>query len=445
MELLLILAYTSFFIFLIIKLPFFKADGLSTRSLSLLFILKIVFGLLLWIIYTFYYDNRTTADIYKYFDDSEILFNALKTKPIDYFKMLTGIGNDTPAFDAYYSNMHYWARKNSLGSYNDGHTVIRFNAFIRLFSFGFYTVHTVFLCFFSLIGLTAIYKVFLPFLKDKKRALILAVFLLPSVLFWGSGVLKEGLLFFTLGLFLYYFQQPFTWKNFFICLIMAVLIAVSKFYVWLAILPGLFFLFVVRIFGPQKMLLKFILVLTTALIIGTTIDKYTTIQAPLVTLSQKQMEFNSLANGKNQDANYNHIPVAGSRIDIPTLQPTLLSFLKNAPMALWNVFVRPYPTELNSALMIPVGLENLLIFVIMGICIFFHLSSSQIKWEYVLFCFSFVVIQYLIIGETTPVLGAIARYKVPALPFLVIGFLLMLDKEKLAGKFPGLKKLNQHY
>ncbi|HET6224847.1 MAG TPA: hypothetical protein VFF27_01115, partial [Bacteroidia bacterium] len=147
------------------------------------------------------------------------------------------------------------------------------------------------------------------------------------------------------------------------------------------------------------------------------------------------------ASGQNQDANYKHIPAAGSRISIPTLQPTLLSFLQNAPLAFWNVFVRPYPTEMNSALMIPVGFENLLIFLIIGICIFYHLPGSQIKWEYVFFCFSFVIIQYLIIGETTPVLGAIARYKVPALPFLVIGFLLMLDKKKLVEKIPVLKKL----
>ena len=175
MEILLIIAYSSLFIFLICRLPFFRTSGISAPALSFLFVLKLFFGFSLWAIYTFYYPNRATADIYKYFDDSEVIFNALKTKPLDYFKMLLGIGNDTPAFDEYYSKMHYWARKNSLGSYNDGHTVIRFNAFIRLFSLGFYTVHTVFICFISFIGLTAIYKVFLPFLKNKKKGIPLKV------------------------------------------------------------------------------------------------------------------------------------------------------------------------------------------------------------------------------------------------------------------------------
>jgi uncharacterized protein with HEPN domain len=54
---------------------------------------------------------------------------------------------------------------------------------------------------------------------------------------------------------------------------------------------------------------------------------------------------------------------------------------------------------------------------------------------------SFVIIQLLIIGETTPIIGAIARYKVPALPFLMISFLFMLDKNKLLKRIPIFEKL----
>jgi hypothetical protein len=447
LEILLLLAYASFFIFLIYKLPFFKADGISKRSLSLVFILKISFGLLLWLIYTYYYTNRATADIYKYFDDSQVLFDALKTQPAHYFKMLFGIGNDTPEFDTYYYRMNHWARSNSLGTYNDGHTVIRFNAFVRLFSFGYYTVHTVFICFISLIGFTAIYKAFVPFLANKKRALFIAVFLLPSVLFWGSGVLKEGLLFFTLGLFIYFFQQSFSWKTGFICIAAAVLMAVSKFYVWLALIPGLLFLLVIRLTGKKKIALKLASVLLLVTFLGTSIDRFTGIQNPLVTLTQKQIEFKALAAGNNSDANLKNIPAAGSRIDIPDLQPNLFSFIKNAPVALFTVLFRPFPWKARSPIIAMASLENVFILLIILTCVLHPLPLKQIKWEYVLFCLSFVLIQFLIIGETTPVLGAIARYKVPALPFLLIAFLLILDKVKLLTRFPFLEKLlpaNRH-
>ena len=118
--------------------------------------------------------------------------------------MLLGIGNDTPEFQQYYEQMNYWARKIDSNIYNDSHTIIRFNTIVRFFSLGYYNVHTVFICFLSLIGLTGIYKTFIPYLQDKKRELLFAVFLLPSALFWGSGVLKEGLIFFALGLLIYY-------------------------------------------------------------------------------------------------------------------------------------------------------------------------------------------------------------------------------------------------
>jgi hypothetical protein len=52
-----------------------------------------------------------------------------------------------------------------------------------------------------------------------------------------------------------------------------------------------------------------------------------------------------------------------------------------------------------------------------------------------------VLLLFVLIGLTTPILGAMVRYKIPGLPFLLIVFLLMLDKEKLLNKFPGLKKI----
>ncbi len=420
-------------------MKFFEVPGLTKRNLSLIFILKIFFGLLLWAIYTFYYTDRSTADIYKYFDDSKILFDILKTHPSHYFKILTGIGNTTPEFDDYYCQMHYWARKIDSSIYNDSHTIIRFNSLVRFFSFGYYNVHTVFICFLSLIGLTAIYKTFIPFLQDKKQELVFVVFLLPSVLFWGSGVLKEGLIFFALGLLIYYTTKLFSIKSIIICLGVSLLLAFSKFYVWLAIFPSLLFILWINKTSNSKLFLKFIIITIVLATVGLNIDRFTNIQNPLVTLSQKQIEFNQLAYGNLTDAYHQVIPVAGSAIKINPLEPTLTSLLHNSPQALMNTIFRPYVWEVKSPMMLMAGAENLLFIIFILLCIIFIKPLSTIRWEYVLFCLSFVVIQFLIIGETTPILGAIARYKVPALPFLLITFLLLLDKEKLIKRFPFLK------
>ena len=441
MEIIVTLAYSALFIFIINKMSFFDVDGISKRMFSLLFILKVIFGVSLWAIYTFYYTDRATADIYKYFDDSEVIFNTLKTNPIDYFKLLLGIGNNTPAFDHYYSEMSYWARKVDSSIYNDSHTIIRFNALVRLFSFGYYNVHTVVICFLSLIGLTAIYKTFVNQLQDKKRELLFAVFLLPSVLFWGSGVLKEGLILFALGLLIYYSNKLFSKKAILMCIATALLLAFSKFYVWLAIFPSIALLVWSNKASTPPAFLKLVIILSIIGVIGLNIDSFTSIQNPLVTLSQKQYEFNLLATGQLTDSNHNPIPTAKSIIEINRLDPTLSSFLKNSPQALINTFLRPYIWEIKSPLMLLSGLETIFILFIFIISLLFIKPFKEICWPLFLFCISFVFIQFLIIGETTPILGAIARYKTIAIPFFLIAVLFILDKKKLVNKLPFLKKI----
>ncbi len=440
MEILLTITYTLFFIFVIQKTKFFDIDGVSKRTICGIFILKIIFGLLIWALYTFYYAERSTADIYKYFDDSKVVFDIVKTNPIHFLNIFTGIGNNAPEFDRYYSAMHYWARKVDSNIYNDSHTIIRFNSIIRFFSFGYYNMHTVFICFISLIGLTAIYKTFVTVLQDKKRELVVAVFLIPSVLLWGSGVLKEGLIFFALGLLIFHTNQLFSLKSIVICLLVGLLLALSKFYVWLAICPSLLFMIWTNR-NSSKLFLKYAVVIIVIGMIGLTIDRFTSIQNPLITLSQKQTEFNQLAVGNLQDAYHKQIPVAGSAIKINRLEPTIFSLIKNSPQAFTNTFLRPYLWELKSPMMLVAGIENVVLLVFLLLCIIFSKSLKEIPWRYVLFCISFVLIQFLIIGETTPILGAIARYKTPALPFLVIAFLFILDKNKLERRFPVFKKV----
>ena len=440
MEILLTITYSVLFLFIIRKLSFFRLDELSVSSISYIFIVKIIFGCVLWLVYTYYYTDRTTADIYKYFDDSKIMFDALKSKPVHYFKMLTAIGNNTPEFSTYYNEMHFWSRKIDSNIYNDSHTIIRFNAFVRLFSMGYYGVHIVVMCFLSLVGLTAIYKTFIPFLKDKKIELMIAVFLFPSVLFWSSGVLKEGLIFFALGLLVYHSTRLFSIKSLLTCIVMAVLLAFSKFYVWIAIVPSLFFFIWLNYTSRKYLFLKFAVVILGTCLVGLNIDKFTSFQNPLVTLSQKQIEFNKLAMGQLSDANENPIPAANSRIEIPQLEPTFYSFLKNSPQAFINVFCRPFVWELKNKMMIVAGIESNIILLLLITMLFFLKPLKDVQWKYVLFCSSFVFIQFLIIGETTSIIGAMVRYKSIALPFLFITVLFLVDKQKVLNRFTFLKR-----
>lgn len=431
MEIALSLLYIVFFLWIIRKSAFFLVPGLSRRAISLLFLLKVVAGVAVWAIYTFYYTDRLSADIYKYFDDSKILYEIFFRSPAHFFRILSGIGNSGPRFDPYYSSMHYWARSADAGIYNDSHTIIRFNALLRFISMGYYQVHSIVLNFFSLLGLVALYKFFIQQLPDKKGPLIIAVFLLPSVLFWGSGVLKEGILFFATGMLLLHLTRLFSFRSVLWVTGMMALLAFSKFYVWVTLIPGCLFLIWDQSQKKPAPGIKLLLVLLMVSLVGLNIDKFSNFQHPLVTLAQKQHEFFQLANGELKDANNNPIPAAKSRIDIPVLAPTLSSFVKNAPQAIVTSLLRPFPSEVHGMFMIMAALETWLLLLILFLSVYFVLPVRRWNIPLLLFCLSFVLLQLLIIGETTPILGAVVRYRCIALPFLAAACISILDSKKL--------------
>lgn len=501
MEFLLSALYAVFFIFLIHKLRFFETE-LSRKGLSLFFCIKIAFGVALWYIYTYYYTDRATADIYKYFDDSKVMYDALRTHPSDYFRMLFAIGNDNAYFDqTYYSHMNYWYREFDNAIYNDSHTIIRFNALVRLFSFGYYNVHTVFMSFISFMGLVAIYKTFAQYFLDRILGFMIAVFLVPSVLLWSSGVLKEGFLFFGLGMLLFHFHEicfsRARIKNYVWLLVSLFILALAKFYVLACLLPGILAWILIRLTGKERVVLKFAGSTLVVFLLAINIQYIFPSQNVLQTLSRRQNDFVALAKGgtylisqfndtvylspsesekrmvatedrllflsegthvSNWSANrlvdsfvagsgdttryrlFKKYEPAKSRITLAPLEPNVLSLLKNTPVAFFNVLVRPFIWESRSPMILFPSLENLFILLFCLFCFYFSSFTRENRIVFY-FCILFVFMLYTLIGLITPVTGALVRYRVPAMPFLIMAFLAIVDKGKVMRKLPFLEKL----
>jgi hypothetical protein len=434
MEYLLSLFYTIVFIYLIYKIPFFKAEGLSAKVLSVIFVIKILAGIAMSLIYTYYYTDRNTADIFKYFDDSKIMFDALLKKPADFISMMTGIGNDSQYYnDHYYKLMNNWYRVYESNIYNESHTIIRFNAFVRIFSFGYYNVHTVFICFLSLSGLVALYKNSIKFIKNKNKELIFGIFLLPSVIFWGSGVMKEGLLFFGLGFLIYHFFaiiEKFSFASFIWIIITTILIYFTKFYVLAIAIPILIAHLWVSKSGEKYILMKYFIVFVIYIFIGTQLHFVFPRFDTLDILVTKQRDFIGLAKFMN----------SGSLINIPLLTPDIWSFIKYAPQAFFITMFRPFITESGSMMILMAALENFLILIIL-ILAFVFANFQQIHKSIFYACMFAVIFMFVLTGLITPVMGAMVRYKVPALPFLMIMLIMLIDKDKMIKKIPFLKFL----
>lgn len=382
--------------------------------------------MVLFLIYTRYYPNRADADIFKYFDDSKVMYDALWTKPEDFFRMLFSIGNDSPHFDStYYSKMNHWFRPFASNVYNDSHTIIRFNAALRILSGGSYHVHTIVMCFLSLIGLTALYRAFVPFVKAYSKLLIVGVFLIPTVMFWSSGVLKEGLLVFGLGLVVHHLfkllrKEYSIWSIAVLLFCMALLLHL-KFYVIVALLPGMLAFTWSSVTSEKFLWIKYGTVLAGCVLLALQVQHVYPDYDVLKLLVRKQKDFIGLVEAYP----------AGSALSVTPLEPTFWSLLKNSPEAFYHTYCRPFFWEVGNPLMLLAGVENFFIFVATILAIFFRKSTSSINWNLVLFCMMYVMILFILIGWTTVVMGAIVRYKLPALPFLAMTLLLITDRDKM--------------
>ncbi len=419
MTYILLITYLFAGLFAIQKLSFFKTTDLKIRFLQAVFLLKFICSVFLWAIYTYYYTDRSTADLYKYFDDSLYLFDAIKTKPADFFKMLFGLDSNEAYFrEHYYDHMQHWYREWQRPYFNDNRTMIRFNALVRIFSFGNIHIHNLVSAFLSFTGLTAFYKVFKQFI-EKKVWLAIGIFLLPSILFWASGILKESLLIFGLGWFIYSWDKLMQKQYRFglVFLFSTLLLMYLKTYIILIFAPLLLAYLLAKTKIFSKVWISYALVLG-AIFIGSlgvrTLDRNYDIYRNIY---KKQEDFIRLAKDLN----------SGSLLDVKPLQPTFKSFVSSFPEALTNSFFMRWPWQSKSIFEWMANLEN---GVLIALFIFACVKRRNIKNQLnrILFCGLFVFFLYLLIGYTTPVLGAIVRYRVPALPFWLVFCLILIPE-----------------
>jgi hypothetical protein len=304
--------------------------------------------------------------------------------------------------------------------------MIRFSALVRLFSFGVYHVHTVFASFLSLIGLVALYKAFIGALPGMGRVLTAGTFLWPSVLFWGSAPIKEALLFLGLGLFLLnafrLMQGPLHWTGWLALLFGILLQAVLKSYVLLVLLPGLFALWWCRRTADRRALLKFATVYAACLLIA--------LGLPLL---DHNLDALSLIQGKQEDMlGVVRLAAPGSYIAGTPLTPDLGSFIAQAPHAVYLTFLSPLTTWDLGAMGAIGALENLLLVLLLPAALWVRRPLGEIDLPLLFFCLGFCLLLGLLIGWTTPVVGALVRYRVPLLPFYAIALLLIADPRKTA-------------
>ncbi|MEI7595002.1 MAG: hypothetical protein WCK02_04580 [Bacteroidota bacterium] len=423
---LIITLFIVFFLVIIYLTPIFRFDGLNRHVLPVLFLTKVGVSFILMLLYTNIYPDRSKADIFKYFDDGKIMNEVVHENPKLFFNLLTGISNDNPEVKVVFSKMHHWYRQWENTTNNDNHFIIRVNAFLFLFSFGIYQVHSIIFCFFAFLGSVLFYRGLKNKIIELPMVVLFLFILTPTILLWTSGNLKEAILLLGLGLFFYgsfglMKNNKIQFKNSLIAVLSIFILLSIKSYV-LYLMIFLLFAYLHNSFHKVKHPIinyfgVFCLGIIAALILGKYYPSYDFVNL----ISYKQRDFYNLAFEQN----------SGSILYCPRISNSIISLILAIPVALFNVVFQPF--SLSEPLKLLATFENLYLLVFPLLAIAFFNKSNFIKYQNeIIFCFAFVLVLYILIGLTTPVAGAIVRYKMPALFFYMIGFLLLIDFTKLS-------------
>ena len=368
-----------------------------------------------------YYGNHAQmVDTWSYHYSSIQEYKLLFQNPSEYMVNLFRDPYSNGIFKFFSTDESYW---------NDlkGNSFIKILSIFNIFSFGNYYTNVIFYSFISMFGPIAIYRVMNDVYPGKKWQLVVSVFLIPSFLYWTSGLHKEGLIFlgFSLVIFNLYFglkKQKFSVTNvFFACLGLLIVLVFRNFLIIILIPALIAWLLAFKLF--KKPLLVFGICYVFFVIFFFT-AKYISIglNFPEVVVT-KQKEFVSLH--------------GNSSVPMRRLEPSFSSFVSNMPQTLSLSIIRPYPSDVRHILSLAAATETNLLLLLFVLFLFFRTKKTkQIQSViFIYFCLFLSFSVLITIGYSVNNIGAIVRYRSIILPFLLTPLFCRLDWQRIKKTF----------
>jgi len=402
----------------------FGANGIDKKWFLFAFSAKLFSAICLWAIYSFYYGDISKADIFRYYNDSQIAYQQFGKSPINYFKIITSIDGNNAQLKPIYMQMNNWDKPDSSQISSNNKFIIRYLCFLSLLTFGSYFAILIITIFLSFTGLFWIFRFFYHKMPNKKWWIFAVIFFTPSVLFWTSSILKESIIIFFIGLVLNCGNFALKKRNPQIRILMVLLAFVAIFQIKAFVAIALLLATVAYIwnhFHPRQMaFISYFVVFLIIISIGAESSKFMK-RSVYQMIIEKKVEFVNLAIADKSN----------SLIEMPNLDATTFSFAKNTPKAIFNVIARPWIWEAKNSLSIMASIENILLLILIFLAIFYyshHKFNSNLFW----FCLAISISLFALIGLSTPILGAISRYRVIPLLFFEIALIQLIDMNKLA-------------
>jgi hypothetical protein len=400
-------------------------------------LVKIVGAITLCMIYNYYYVG---GDTMVYYNEGRLLNKIFINDPIVGTRLFWASGDDIP--DDLMIYVQGWVFGDSKTTF----LIIKISAFVQFFAFQSFLLTSILFGFLSFWGIWRIFKLLAELYPGLEKQLALSFLFLPSIFFWGSGILKDTVCLASLCIFFCSAYDAFIIGkkkvlNIFYLLITFYLIMVLKIYiimsfaVCITILIFLNYRSKIRSQAVKNFLTP--IVIFFSFIFGFVIIKFLGENSLGGTYSiGKILETAQIT----REYIYSTTLSAG-KYSLGEFDDSIWGLISLFPAAVNVTLFRPYIWEAHNFIAFFASLENLFIFFITlkiiittGIFRFFKIIASN---NLIFFCMIFTLIFAYAIGLTSANFGTLVRYKIPCMPFYLMGLYMIqyvAKRQKAASK-----------
>ncbi|MEJ0034456.1 MAG: hypothetical protein WDO15_30855 [Bacteroidota bacterium] len=306
-----------------------------------------------------------------------------------------------------------------------------------IITFSSYSGTAVLFGFISFFGLWCLFRTFYELFPHLVKRIAISTLFVPSVVFWGSGILKDTIVIACLGFLTWAIKRIFIDRRLsflaFVSIVMSVVVIFGiKKYVLICYLPvAIFWVYADNLRRIKSAVLR--VLLFPLLLVITFVSGYMTIQK--VGEDDKKYSLDKIAETARTtayDIGFYTGKNAGSSYSLGELDGSFGSLISHLPAAINVSLFRPYLWEAKNPLMLLSSIEALALLVI-TVFLFVRGPLSFIKAlgnEHVLFCLVFSLSFAFAVGVSTYNFGTLNRYKIPLIPFYLLALTMIADRSK---------------
>ena len=424
---------TPFFLVMILLVAVWIRPFLTDKKTRSYFFpalgLKLFGAMALGALYQFYYSGGDTYNFHTH--GSRIIWEAFFDNPALGIKLFLNLGEVEPEMYKYVSQIPFYRDSSSF-------FLIRIAAFFDLFTFSTYSSTALCFALFSFLSSWYFFKAFYEMFPTLHRFLAWSIFFIPTVVIWGSGLLKDTITLGFLGLGTYGIKKIFMDRDYgfgkILLLVLSFLVIFYiKKYILLCFLPAvLFWIFSGNLAKVKSMVLK---ILIFPFVMGVAF-LFAYLAVLRIGGDDPRYALDNLAETSRvtaYDIRFYTGKDAGSGYSLGELDGSFGNLLSLAPKAINVALFRPYLWEVKNPLMLLSALESF-VFLLITFWVFFKKGFFKFKVltnPHILFCFVFSITFAFAVGVSTFNFGTLSRYKIPLVPFFALGLVLVSHPNEL--------------